>query len=139
MSSVIVRPGTEVTRPSDFGNGSSPGRRKMPLDGSAVTSRTSAPCTCQAMVAVSPSPPTASTSRRRFSATLAGWSAVSAPRLSDENGPSETPPRRPLKATDTPAGAPVQRSTGVSPVLPAEPLAHSTTSTPATGWRVWYS
>src|SRR4029077_7800081 len=97
--------GRPVTRPPDFGNASTPGSRNLPDEGSPPTSHTSAPCTCQAIVAAAPSPPAARTTRRRFSATLAAWSAVSAPRLSERYGPSDTPPFRDVNPTSTSARA----------------------------------
>ncbi len=62
----------EVTNPSDLGNGSLPGSVNRPEEGVSPTSRTSAPCTCQAIVARAGSPPSPVTARRRFSATEAG-------------------------------------------------------------------
>src|SRR5579884_1631341 len=71
----------------------------------ASARRTVAPCRCHAIVAPSRSTPTASQRRVRLATTFAGSSSVRMPRLSDANGPSETPPCRVENATAYGPGA----------------------------------
>src|SRR5581483_9466922 len=94
VKSSIPCPGWSLQRPSQWSY-TVPGVTTP--RGSA--SRTIAPCRCHAIVAPSRSTPTAPQRRVRFSTTDTGSSSVRMPRLSDANGPCDTPPRLVEKAT----------------------------------------
>src|SRR3954470_19079431 len=96
VNTSAAAPASAVAWPSS----SSAGRS---ADGGSVARRTRAPRTRRAYRKGSRGTPTASASRARFASTLAGSSAVRRPRLSDANGPSDTPPRRVEKSTRPPS------------------------------------